>query len=222
MPIGSPDIRIAAMSDDQPTEPDHASDEPAASGYTRGRRILVNVLVGVTTLLLVLGMFSVWANRLLFNPDNWATTSTKLLQDPNVRSTTANYLVDQLYANVNVAGALKAGLPPRLAPLAGPAAGALRNASVQLADKALQTDAVQNLWAKANRTADQALITIVNGGKGPVTINQGVVTLNLQQILQNAASRVGLSGKLVAKLPPSAANLTVLKSKQLKFIQNVG
>jgi hypothetical protein len=173
-------------------------------------------------LLLILGMFSVWANRLLFNPDNWAATSTKLLDDPGVRQTTANYMVDQLYANVNVAGALKAGLPPRLAPLAGPAAGALRNAAVGVVDKALQTAAVQNLWARANRAADQALVTIVNGGNGAVTINQGAVTLNLQQILQSMASRLGLSGKLVAKLPPSAANLTVFKSKQLKFIQNVG
>lgn len=45
-------------------------------------------------------MFSVWANRLLFSPDNWAKTSTQLLQNPDIRSTTANYLVDQLYANV--------------------------------------------------------------------------------------------------------------------------
>src|SRR5437879_2965494 len=117
--------RSRVMSDEQPPEPASSGeatpaaatagepDTPAANGISRRRRILINVLIGFTTLLLVVGMFSVWANRLLFNPDNWSTTSTKLLQDPNIRSTTANFLVDQLYANVNVAGVLRAGLPPR-------------------------------------------------------------------------------------------------------------
>ena len=54
--------------------------------------------------LLIVGIFSVWANRLLFNPDNWSNTSTQLLSNPTIRSSTANYLVDQLYANVNVPG----------------------------------------------------------------------------------------------------------------------
>ena len=37
-----------------------------------------------------------------------------MLENQVVRQTLATYLVDQLYANVNVAGALKSGLPPQL------------------------------------------------------------------------------------------------------------
>ena len=86
------------------------SGPPASSPPTisRGRRVLVDVIIGVATLLLVVGVFSVWANRLLFNPDNWSNTSTQLLDNAQIRSTTANYLVDQLYANVNVAGLIQA------------------------------------------------------------------------------------------------------------------
>jgi hypothetical protein len=189
---------------------------------SRKRRIGINALIGVTTLLLIVGIFSVWANRLLFNPDNWSNTSTQLLENPQIRSTTANYLVDQLYANVDVSGLISSGLPPRLAPLAAPAAGALRNVAVKGVDLALTRPRVQQLWATANRAADKTFIAVVNGGKGPVGVQSGVVTLDLGSIVNNVASRLGLPSDLSSKLPPNIANLTVLRADQLSLVQDVG
>src|SRR5438477_13110157 len=97
------------------------------SQATRGRRTLVAVLLWGTTLLAVVGIFAVWANREMLNPDNWSSTSTQLLQNAAVREATANYLVEQLYANVDVEQELKARLPAQIQPLAGPLAGALHN-----------------------------------------------------------------------------------------------
>jgi hypothetical protein len=188
----------------------------------RRRSIGLSVLVGFTTVLLVIAMFSVWANRLMFSPDNWSNTSTQLLANPDIRTGTANYLVDQLYANYDVAGLIRSGLPPALQSLAAPAAGALRNAAVQATELALSRPRVQALWAQANRAADQTFIAIVNGGKGAVGVNQGVVTLNLGLILDNVAARLGLPSNLGAKLPANVANLTVFRSNQVKFLQDVG
>ena len=211
---------------DDPTTPiDPVEDEGAPSSTTkisRRRLIGVDVLIGVTTLLLVIGIFATWANRLLFSPDNWSKTSTQLLQNENVRSTTANYIVDQLYANVDVAGLIKQGLPTQLQGLAAPAAGALRNAAVQGAELALTRPRVQTLWAQANRAADQTFVDIVNGRKGSIGVNQGAVTLDLGSILNNIASRLGLPSDLASKLPPSIATLTIFKSDQLKYVQNGG
>ncbi len=200
------------------SQPEPSQPKPAS----RKRRIAVNSLISVTTLLLIVGIFSVWANRLLFNPENWSNTSTQLLQNPQIRSTTANYLVDQLYANVDVTGLISSGLPPRLAPLAAPAAGALRNVAVKGVDLALTRPRVQNLWAAANRAADQTFIAVVNGGKGPVGVQNGVVTLDLGKIVDNVASRLGLPPDLSSKLPANIANLTVLQSSQLSLVQDVG
>lgn len=197
-----------------PTAPGRAS--------SHGRLIGARVLIGVSTLLLIVGMFAVWANRLLFNPDNWSNTSTQLLQNPNIRSSTANYLVDQLYANYNVAALIGSGLPVRLKPLAGPAAGALRNVAVSGTELALSRPRVQALWMKANRAADQAFIAIVNGGHGNVAVTKGVVSLNLAGILDTVATRLGLPSGLASKLPPNVANLTVLRSNQLKTVQDGG
>jgi Short C-terminal domain len=223
----------------EPTEPQDVVSEPApevtgaastpdaatqaqAAKISRRRLIGVDVLIGVTTVLLVVGIFATWANRLLFSPDNWSKTSTQLLQDANVRSATANYLVDQLYANVNVAGLLKERLPTQFQGLAAPAAGALRNAAVSGTELALSRPRFQQLWAQANRAADQTFIDVVNGRKGAVGVNQGVVTLDLASILNNIASRLGLPSDIASKLPPSVANLTIFKSDQLKYVQNGG
>jgi hypothetical protein len=205
-----------------PTIAEPETDAPVTTAPTRHHRILVRVLIGITTLLLIVGIFAVWANRLLFSPDNWSKTSTELLQHPAVRSTTANYLVDQLYANVDVAGAIQTALPPRLEPLAAPVAGALRNGAVQVVDAALSRPRIQNLWAQANRAADQAFVAIVEGGQGPVGVNQGEVSLNLGAILENVAARLGLPANLSSNLPPNVANLTVFRANQLKYVQNGG
>lgn len=195
---------------------------PPPSTISRRRLLGIDALIGVTTVLLVIAIFAIWANRLLFSPTNWSNASGQLLENPNIRATTADYLVGQLYANVNVAGLLKSGLPPRLQPLAAPAAGALRNAAVSGVELALTRPRVQSLWMQANRVADQTFIAVVKGGKGPVGVKQGVVTLDLGSILDNVAQQLGLPSGLAARLPANIANLTVFKSDQLKFVQNAG
>jgi hypothetical protein len=195
---------------------------PARGPITRGRRWLINGVIVVATVLSLFAILSVWANRLLFNPDNWANTSTQLLQNSDIRSATSNYLVDQLYGNVNVAGLLQTALPPRLQPLAGPAAGALRNGAVGAFNAALGRPRVQSLWTAANRRADQLLVTIVDGGKGAVGVNGGVVTLDLHQTLETVAGRLGLPASVTAKIPANAGNLTLFKSDKLSLVEDVG
>jgi hypothetical protein len=186
------------------------------------RKVLVNGLIVVTTILSVVAMFAIWANRLLLSPDNWAKTSTKLLENDNVRATTANYVVDQIYSNVDVPGLIRSGLPTQLQPLAAPAAGALRDAAVKGADFALTTPQVQTLWAAANRTASQALVALVEGGRGPVGVKKGVVTLDLASVIDNLAARLGLPQGLGSRLPASIGHLTVLRSNQLSAVQDAG
>lgn len=194
-----------------------AQDQPAS----RTRRIVVRVLVWGTTVLAVLAIFAIWANRELLNPNNWSDTSTRLLQNSAVRAATATYLVDQLYANVNVEDEIKSRLPKEIQPLAGPVAGGLRSLATDAAERVLASPKVQELWKHANRAADQSLVTIVNGGGRAVNLNGGNVTLNLATIVADMSERLGLPN-VSSKLPPSIGHLRVLHSNQIKFVQDVG
>jgi hypothetical protein len=194
---------------------------PAAPAVSRARRIWVRVIVWGTSLLAVIAIFAVWADRQMLNPQNWSHTSTKLLQNPAIREATSNYLVDQLYANVNVEQELKSKLPSQLAPLAGPVAGALRGLATEVAQRALASPRVQEAWKAANRAADQSFVTIVNGGKGALTVTHGEVSLDLAPIVANMTARLGLPN-VSSKLPPSVAHLKILRSSQIKTVQDAG
>jgi Short C-terminal domain len=193
------------------------ADEQAKGG---AHRIWVRVILVFATVLAVLAIFAIWANRQLLNPDNWSKTSTALLQKPTIRAAVSSYLIDQLYANVDVPRELKSGLPKQLAPLAGPVSGALHSVAEQGAERVLETPQVQSLWKNANRAADQALVTIVNGGGSRVQIHGGTVSLNLRQIVADLAGRLGLPTGIAEKLPASVANLKVVTSSQLGLVRN--
>src|SRR4051812_49646097 len=108
-----------------------------SSTPTRGRRITANVLVVVASLLAFLAVFAIWANRQLLNTDNWTHSSSRLLANPVVRNQVADFLVDKLYSNVDVAGQIRSALPPRLQPLAAPAARGLRELAERQAQQLL-------------------------------------------------------------------------------------
>jgi hypothetical protein len=188
---------------------------------SRGRRVLVTALVWITTVLAVVAIFAVWANRQMLDPDNWADTSTQLLQNPKIESALSNYLVDQLYANVDVKTAIANGLPPRLKPLSGPLSGALQNVAIAAVGRVLAGPRTQGVWRAANRAADQTLVDIVNGHRGAVSYNDGKVTLDLAAVVSSLAQSLGIPD-LSSKLPPSAARLTILKSNQIEAVQKGG
>ena len=194
---------------------------PGAPAGGGAHRIWVRIILVIATILAIFSIFAIWANRQLMNPTNWAKTSTALLQKQTIRTAVSGYLIDQLYANVNVEDELKSGLPPALAPLAGPISGALHNLAEQGAEKALEVPRVQAAWENANRAADQALVTIVKGGGSRVQINGGTVSLNLHQIVADLADRLGLPPAVAEKLPPSVANLKIVTSSQLGLVRSL-
>ena len=188
---------------------------------SHAHRVLVRVILGLATILAVFAIFAVWANRQLMNPHNWSKTSTALLQKPTVRTALSGYLVDQLYANINVPAQLRSGLPTQLQPLAGPLSGALHGVAEQAAERALGTPQIQGVWEKANYAADQALVRVINGGGSHAQINGGTVSLNLHQIVADLAQQLGLPPAIADKLPASVATLKVVTSSELGVVRNL-
>src|SRR5690606_12184361 len=135
-----------------------AGDAPVIATAPRRRRRLPLVLIVIASLLAFLGAFALWANRQLLDTDNWTETSSELLEDDEIRGQVSVFLVGRLYANIDVEERLAAALPPRLQPLAGPAAGGLRDLAVQGTDTLLTRPRPQRLWEEANRRAHTRLL----------------------------------------------------------------
>jgi hypothetical protein len=186
---------------------------------TSGHRRIVAALLVIATLIAFLAIFSTWVNRQALNTDNWVSTSNKLLQNEAVQARLSNYLAEQLFENVDVQAELEDTLPPRLAPLAGPAAGALHQLAPQVAQRAFDSPRFESLWSNANRAAHEALLEIVDGGSSTVSTEGGEVVLNLKPLLTQVGGQLG--GKLASKVPANAGKLTILKSEQLSTAQDI-
>jgi hypothetical protein len=188
---------------------------------SRGRRRAVKALVALGAVLAFFSVFAVWVERQALNTSDWVNTSDKLLQHPTVRTAVANYLVDQLYANVNVESQLKSILPGDTKQLAGPVSGGLRQVAGDGADQLLQTSTAQTLWEDANRTAHEQLVAVLENKGEAVSTDNGNVSLNLGSLVTNLANQVGIGANLADKLPPDAGQIQILRSDQLKTAQNI-
>jgi hypothetical protein len=188
---------------------------------SRGRRRVVRGLVILGSFLAFLSVFAIWTERQALNTDDWVHTSGRLLENETIRGTLSDYLVDQLYENVDVSKELEEILPGDTKDLAGPAAGGLRQVAGQGAEKALETSTAQELWEEANRTTHEQLLAVLENKKEAVETEDGDVKLNLGSLLTNLAEQVGIGESLAEKLPPDAAQIEILKSDQLKTAQDI-
>jgi hypothetical protein len=178
-------------------------------------------LIGVATVLGVVAIFAVWANRQLLDNGYWASTNTKLIESPPIREAVSGYLTEQIYANVDVAGELKKELPSELRPLASPAAGALKDVVQKGINLLLERPRVQELWSKANSIAHAEFVRLIENKGGVVKLpGGGEVVLDLRPMLGEVAEKVGAPASLVEKIPPNVAQLRIVKSDQLKTMQD--
>jgi Short C-terminal domain len=188
---------------------------------SRARRRTVKGLVILGSVLAFLSVFAIWIERQALNTDDWVSTSDRLIQNPTIRAAVGDYLVDQLYENVDVEAELKDILPGDTKDLAGPAAGGLRQVAGAGAEKVLETSTAQSLWEDANRSAHEQLIAVLEDKGDAVSTSEGNVSLNLGSLLTNLADQVGIGQQLADKLPPDAGQIVILRSDELKTAQNI-
>src|SRR5881394_831046 len=191
-----------------------------ATRLPRGRRYLVRGLVALGAVLAFLSIFAVWANRQMLDANHWADTSSRLLRDDDIRQQVSQIVVDQVYANVDVQGEVANALPPRLKPLAGPAANGLRELAQQRMNKVLQRPKVEQLWEAANRATAQQFINIAKGDSKAITQNGNAVVLDLRPIVLDLATRLGLPASTVGKIPPDVAKVKIMDGNQVGFLQD--
>jgi len=229
----------SAQAEPAPTAP--AAPAPAPHRH----RFLIGTAFTLATIIGVFAVLAVWVNRQVLNTDNWTNTSSKLLADQKIQTAVAAYGVNQLFKSgvpqAEIKSALS-GLPKPLQALDGPLTSGLQQLAGQVAPKLLASSQVQTAWREANRAASTTLLKIINGGGKLASTNGGVVTLNLHAIVDQLASSLGVQAQVAAArsklkanagtvssaaskvgitLPPSNGQLVIMRSNQLKTVQDV-
>jgi hypothetical protein len=195
-------------------------DPPVPPRKRRGQRTVVAALVVLATILAVVAIFSIWANRQALNTDNWVHTSDRVLQNKEVDARLSAFLANELFANVDVKAELEKELPAQLDALAGPAAGGLSQLAPKVAERALTNPQVQTLWSDANRKAHETLLKLLDGGSDAISTEGGKVTLDLSALLKKVGEEVGVEG-VAEKIPADAGQITILRSGQISTAQSI-
>ena len=111
-------------------------------------KYLVRSLLVLGTVLAVLAIFAVWIERQALDPDEWASTSGKLLKNEQIQTALSQYLTDQLFHHVDVQAELAKRLPPQAKPLAGPIAGGLREFAADASKRAMASPSGSMRYAR--------------------------------------------------------------------------
>jgi hypothetical protein len=184
----------------------------------RLRRTAIAIIV-LAAILAFFAVFAVWAKRQLLETDTWTETSTEVLADERVQTALDSFLVDALFNNVDVEARLKKALPPDIQGLAGPAASGVHELALRAAAQALKSPHVQELWADANRRAHDTFLVVVEGGNETVSTEGGEVNLDLGRLVTQVGDNAGVD--LHGKIPPEEAQIVILRSDQLGFVQDM-
>jgi hypothetical protein len=192
-----------------------------AKPLSRKRRIVVWTLVVLASILALVSILTTWVNRQMLDNSAWNKATTQVIQDPKVQTAIATYTIDQLYSNVNVGQALAERLPPNLKRLGPPLAGALEQPATQGVALLLQRPRVEQLFIRASTIAHQKLVNVLENKTGfGISTGNGVVTLDVHQMIVEVGTELGLPQSALAKLPDKAGNITLMKSSQLSAAQD--
>ncbi|HEX4482704.1 MAG TPA: hypothetical protein VH081_02865 [Solirubrobacteraceae bacterium] len=177
------------------------------------------VLVVLASALLLLSILATWVRSQIIDTGGWTQTSVRVLNDEAVRGAVSSALSERLLSVIDTRELAAEKLPPALAPLAGALSSAAAEVVPEAVDRALQTPALQEAWAHANKLAHAQVIKLLDGGGSALSTSGGVVAINLEKVLDELGSRLGVGHQIGAKLPPDKRRLVLLRSKQLHHAQ---
>jgi hypothetical protein len=190
-------------------------------GTTKGPRWLPALLIGLATVLAVVTTLTTWVRTQALDTDQWVELSGDLLNEPEVQEALAQYLSDELFTTVDIAGELESRLPEELSGLAGPLAGALRGPATDGIERIIASSRFQSTWQTANRVAHEAAVAILRDEtRDSVSTADGTIVLDLGVAVRNLGEQIGVPEAALDRLPDDVGQITVLQSGELADAQN--
>ena len=183
-------------------QPDISPPEGAAGAPKpkRRRRVLVWSLIVVASVLLVFSLTANWVQRAVLDTDQVVDTTDEILADEDVQEALSIYLVDQVYASVDVQGEIEAKLPKEAKALSAPVAAATRQIALSVSQKALAAPRVQELVSLAVRRSHGQFVRLIEDKNEYVATTGGAVTLEYGDLVADLATRLGVDPATIAKL----------------------
>lgn len=201
------------MPDQSDTSPPERAPAPAAEphedtapGGSRGatpkrrHRGLVWSLIVLASVLLIVSMTANWVQRGVLDTNEVVNSTDEILTDEDVQEALSIYLVDQLYANVDVQGQIEEKLPSSAKALSAPITAATRRLALDVSEKALAEPRVQDLVTGAVRVSHKKFVRLIEDKNEYVATTGGDVTLEYGDVIADLAARLGVDPATISNI----------------------
>ena len=151
-------------------------------------------------MVLIFSIVANWVQTELLDSGQVASTTEQILKDPDVQQQLSIFTVDQLYANVDVQGAIEQKLPSSVQAFAVPITAATRQLATNVAQKALASPEVQSLVTSAVGLAHQQFVSLIEDKGQYVSTTGGDVTLEYGSVVADLAARLGVDPATISEI----------------------
>jgi len=157
----------------------------------RARRWLVGLLVVVFAIGAVGSLVGIWARQTALKTDSFVRAVEPLPRDPEVSRALANFMVDELFTELDIDRRAEEALPDNLGFLVGPLDGIVRDYTRDAVVDVLRSDQFDRIWVDAVRTTHRIAVQVLRGDDPPGLIDEdGEVVLDLVPVLHAALQQV--------------------------------
>ena len=168
--------------------------EPQDTSSHTGRKFAVGLLIVLGLVLLAAGNLAFWARFTILNTNGWVAAVGPLSKDPTVSSILSQYVVSELFAEVDVEQSLAEALPPKLQVFSAPLALGVEQFADDTVSKLIQSDAFNTVWVGVNRAGHTAIISVLKGEGDKLYMQDGKLTLDLSDAYNFVENKFGLIG----------------------------
>ena len=185
------------------------------------RRALVWTLIVIASLIALGSILTTWVHRQMLDNQSWKDASAQLIEDPQVQDALSVYLVNELYDNVDVAAGL-AGAAAGQSQAAGASGrrGAAGSPPRRASSSCSRRRACSSSGSTPTASAQQKLVNVLEDKTGHgISTGNGVVTLDLSELVTEIGTELGVPDSALAKIPPDTGVITVMRSDQLSAAQ---
>jgi Short C-terminal domain len=185
----------------------------------RTRLIVARILVVLATVLAIVAAVAGYLRYQALDSDTFADTTDELIANDEIREQLGDTIVEELFANVDVAAELENRLPEDQQALAGPLAGGVREIADRTVQRLLDQPRGQALLRAALVTTHDQLLAVLEDESTTVTTEDGAVFLDLRPLIIQVGERVAVIGRLAERLPDDTGRIEILEAEELETAQ---
>jgi hypothetical protein len=174
---------------------------PATRRPPGWRTWLAVALAVVAALCFTLAAIATWTRATVFETERYVAVVTDLGADERVITVVSQRLATQTVVALDVEARIAGVLPPRATFLAPTLTERIEASVARGISQLIASDRAQAIWSEANRRLHTRLVAVLRDEAENVTLENGVLTLDLFPLVVSAISELQAQGVIPAEVP---------------------